>query len=87
MNDDQNEINGYYDDDGTKLNSDLYPRPGLCLMCRFNDDHDEEILCNLNRLDQRNEKEFECGAYIPLRKNNRPIFLINQLQKLTVLYY
>ena len=68
MNDGENEINGYYDDDGTKLNPDLYPRPGLCLMCSLSDDPDEEIRCNLNRLDQRNEKEFECGAYIPVEK-------------------
>jgi len=63
-----NEINGYYDDDGTKLNPDLYPKPGFYLMCRLNDDPDEEVLYNLNRLGQRNETETKCRTYIPLEE-------------------
>ena len=57
------EINGYFDDDGNPLNPDLIQRPGLCLVCSKNDDPDEEILCNLNRLDQRNDKDFICYAF------------------------
>lgn len=59
------EISGYFDDDGTEINPDLYPKPTLCLTCAKNDipDWEEELLCNLNRLDQRNEDEFKCGAY------------------------
>ena len=55
---------GYYDDDGTELYPDLYPKPALCLMCLHNEDDDpeEEVLCNLNRLDRRNKKDFRyCG--------------------------
>jgi len=58
------EINGYYDDDGNKLNPDLIPKPGLCLVCKLDGDPYEEILCNLNRLDQVNESEFKCGAFV-----------------------
>jgi len=59
---------GYFDDDGNPLNPDLIARPGLCLLCKLNDidDPEENILCNLNRLDQVNEKEFKCGAYLPI---------------------
>ena len=53
----------YYDDDGTEVNPDLIPKPQLCLSCKKNDDPGEEILCNLTRLDQRNEPEFKCFAY------------------------
>ena len=27
-------ISGYFNDDGTEINSDLVPKPGLCLTCR-----------------------------------------------------
>jgi len=53
----------YYDDSGTEINPDLIPKPQLCLSCKKNDDLYEELLCNLNRLDQRNETEFKCFAY------------------------
>ena len=57
------EINGYYDDDGNKLNPNLIPKPALCLSCKKNDEPNEELLCNLNRLNQRCAKEFICYAY------------------------
>ena len=55
----------YFTDDGVELNPNLYPKPLLCLSCKKDDydDEDEEILCNLNRLDQLEEEEFECFAY------------------------
>ena len=53
----------YYHDDGTEFNPDLFPKPSLCLTCRHNDDPDEELLCNLTRMDQMGEDEFECFAY------------------------
>jgi hypothetical protein len=62
--DQDDEISGYYDDDGNKLNPDLVPKPGLCLLCANDDDPHELVLCNLNRLDQAEEKdEFRCGAF------------------------
>ena len=56
-------ICGYFSDDGTPLNPDLIPKPALCLSCRKNDDPYEEVLCNLTRLDQRNNTGFICFAY------------------------
>lgn len=53
----------YFDDDGNELNPDLYPKPQLCLSCKKNEDPEEEILCNLTRLDQRDEPEFKCFGY------------------------
>lgn len=56
----------YYDDDGNELDPETIATPLMCTMCDKKDDPDEEILCNLNRLDQRDEKEFRCGAFVSL---------------------
>ena len=53
----------YFDDDGTEVNPDLFPKPQLCLSCKLNEDPNEELVCNLTRLDQRNEQEFKCFGY------------------------
>lgn len=58
---------GYYHDDGTEFNPNLYPIPGLCQSCKKKDDPNEEILCNLTRLDQLGEEEFKCFAYKPIK--------------------
>jgi hypothetical protein len=59
-------ISGYFDDDGTEINADLVPKPGLCLTCKKdNASGKEEILCILNRNDQKGDKDFECGAHEP----------------------
>ena len=59
------ELSGYFDDDGNKINPNFYPKPSLCLSCMSNDPEDdyEDILCNLTRLDQKDEREFKCYAY------------------------
>ena len=54
---------GYFDDNGNELNPDLYPTPHLCLSCKKNDNSNEEVLCNLTRLDQVGAREFKCFAY------------------------
>ncbi|MBM2814332.1 MAG: hypothetical protein HW421_1094 [Ignavibacteria bacterium] len=56
-------MNGYFGDDGNELNPDLYPKPVMCLSCIKDDDPNEEILCNLTRLDQKEDEEFICFAY------------------------
>ena len=58
-------IDGFYDDDGNKINPNLLPVPGLCITCKSYDtpDWDENVLCTLNRNDQRNSSDFKCGAY------------------------
>ena len=53
----------YYDDDGNELDPTTILVPKLCLSCEKKDNPYEEILCNLNRLDQKGEKDFKCGAY------------------------
>ena len=59
----------YYDDDGTELNPDLISKPSLCISCRRNEiPGEEEVLCNLTRLDQQDETDFHCEAYEPMKK-------------------
>lgn len=53
----------YYDDDGNEMFPSHYPKPQLCLSCSKNDDPNELVLCNLNRLDQVDEPEFKCYQY------------------------
>lgn len=53
----------FYNDDGTEINPDLIKKPALCVTCKKDDDPSEEILCTLNRADQRGEKSFHCEAY------------------------
>ena len=62
------EINGFYLDDGTKVDPNLVDKPSLCISCRKNDDPSEEILCTLTRIDQQDEPEFICHAYSPIEK-------------------
>ena len=54
----------YYDKDGNEINPALIPMPRLCADCDKKDDIEEEILCTLTRLDQRDKNEFVCYAYI-----------------------
>ena len=56
----------YYDDDGNELDPASIPVPQMCLMCEKKDDPNEEILCNLNRLDQAGTTHFKCGAFVSL---------------------
>jgi hypothetical protein len=53
----------YFDDDGTPVNPDLYPKPQLCLSCKNDNDPTENIVCTLTRMGQRNDDVFECHGY------------------------
>ena len=53
----------YYNDNGTEMNPNLHSLPNLCMSCKKKDDPNEEILCNLNRLDQIGQADFKCFAY------------------------
>jgi len=59
------DINGFYNDDGTKIDPESVPIPGLCVICQkyLSDDWEENMLCTLNRNDQRDEPDFKCGAF------------------------
>jgi hypothetical protein len=68
MNDD---ISGFYNDDGTKINTEFIPKPSLCVACKKNRaEEEEEILCILTRIDQKDSIDFECDAYEPIFSNN-----------------
>ena len=56
-------IAGFFDDDGYEINTDLIKKPSLCITCINDDNPNEEILCNMTRYDQKEEKEFKCYAY------------------------
>ena len=53
----------YFNDNENEINPDLHPKPQLCLSCAKNDEINEEIVCNLTRLDQKNSDDFICYAY------------------------
>lgn len=56
----------YFNDNGVEINPDLIPKPYLCIICKKNElSGEEEILCNLTRSDQQDQKEFVCDAYEP----------------------
>ncbi len=45
----EDDITGFYDDDGTRINPELVPKPSLCITCKKGDvGGKEEILCILN---------------------------------------
>ncbi len=56
---------GYFDDEGNEINPDLIPKPNLCLVCKKNEalDWEEEMLCNLNRIDQLDDDGFRSFAF------------------------
>ena len=57
--------NGLYDDNGNKIDPESVPVPSLCTICKKHqaDDWEENILCLLNRHDQRNDDDFKCGMF------------------------
>lgn len=54
----------FFDNDGNEINPDLASKPSLCVSCAKDGDPSEEILCTLNRLDQQDEDDFQCEAYV-----------------------
>ena len=65
MNEDIFKHGGFFDDDGNPIDPFATPAPGLCIICKTYsiDDPEENMLCAMNRWDQRNEKEFKCGVF------------------------
>lgn len=61
----QDFVGGFFNDDGTPIDLDLIPVPGLCIICKsyHNDDPEEKFLCIMNRNDQRDDSDFICGAF------------------------
>jgi len=61
------EYNGFFDDNGNKINLMDIPIPDLCLGCSkyLCFDSFEDLLCDMNRYDQREDDNFNCGAFVP----------------------
>ena len=60
------DIPKFYNDDGTEVNPDLIPKPSLYISCKKDGlSGEEEVLCDLNRMDQLGEDEFICEVYEP----------------------
>jgi len=60
---DKTQIHGFFDDDGYEINVELIKKPSLCLTCVNYDNPHEELLCNMTRYDQKNDKDFKCFAF------------------------
>jgi hypothetical protein len=58
-------VSGLFNDDGTPIDPLKIPIPDLCLRCNryLSDDWEDDIFCTLNRNDQKDSEEFECGAF------------------------
>jgi predicted Zn-ribbon and HTH transcriptional regulator len=56
-------IAGFFDDAGYEINSDLIKKPSLCLICKNDDNPEEEMLCNMTRYDQKDDNGFKCFAF------------------------
>jgi hypothetical protein len=62
---DSTKIAGFFDDDGYEITPDQIKIPLLCLSCikNYEPGPEDDILCNLNRIDQKDKDEFICHAY------------------------
>ena len=60
---DPTKIAGFFDDDGYEINTDKIKKPSICLICKKNDDPNEEFLCEMTRYDQRDDLGFKCYAF------------------------
>jgi hypothetical protein len=58
-------VNGLFNDDGTRIDPETVPLPGLCVICKSHqtEDWEENLLCLMNRNDQRDEPDFKCGMF------------------------
>ena len=54
---------GYFLDDGAKVEPSHFPKPGLCIICKHDSDFKQEVICKMTRIDQRDNKEFQCEAF------------------------
>jgi hypothetical protein len=57
-------IEGILADEAEALSANLIPKPGLCLLCK-NDDNPKQIAaCNLIRLELEEKEDFSCPSYV-----------------------
>lgn len=56
-----------FDDNGCRsLHASFLPKPGLCLACKKDYDEDEEVYCEIIRMEQNVDESFHCYGYDPL---------------------
>jgi hypothetical protein len=62
---DPSKIGGFFDDDGYEIDPDQIEMPLLCLSCRkhYKPDPEDDILCNLKRIDQNGNSSFNCHSF------------------------
>jgi hypothetical protein len=62
---DPGKIAGFFDDEGYQINRDKIKMPILCLSCikHYEPGPEDDILCNLNRIDQKDKDDFICHTY------------------------
>jgi len=62
---------GIFDDNGNPIDAASIPIPAMCLICKSyrTGDSEENLLCTLNRSDQRYDEKFQCFHYNPLNEN------------------
>lgn len=58
-------VGGFFNNDGTPIDPHTVPIPDLCIICKNyqDDDPEENFLCMMNRNDQRNDPDFQCGVF------------------------
>lgn len=56
---------GFFDDDGTPVDPESVPIPDLCVICKMYqvNEPEENLLCLMNRFDQRNDGGYKCGMF------------------------
>src|SRR4030043_532930 len=62
---DPRKIAGFFDDEGYQISRDKIKMPLLCLSCikHYEPGPEDDILCNLNRIDQKDKDDFICHTY------------------------
>ena len=60
---DRTKIAGFFDDDGYEINMNLIKKPSLCISCINDNNPHEDLLCNMNKYNQKDKEEFVCGAF------------------------
>ena len=76
---------GYFLDDGSKIDPSSVPIPYLCTTCMKNNDPTEEIACNMTRIDQtddvKNGAMFCCFAYEPINPSINKELKIKEMEE------
>ena len=58
-------IAGFFTDDGYEISPEQIKIPPLCLSCKryYQPGPEDDILCNLCRIDQNDPDNFQCGSF------------------------